>query len=181
MPKDLTPKQKRFCEEFIKDCNATQAYLRAGYRASTDIARREGYKLLTKPDIQAYIQQLQRARSSRTEIDADRVFTELAKIAFSDIKNVFELTEEGLVLKPLDQMSDEVSGAIESLDLGATTKVKLHSKMSALDRLIKLLGMDKEAAIKAVIAMGYGVSDPRTGEKVTIEDQNAEESGTERV
>lgn len=169
MPKDLTPKQKRFCEEYIKDCNATQSYIRAGYRGNETTARIEGCKLLAKPNIQAYLQRLQRARSQRTEIDADRVFAELAKIAFSDIKNVFELTEEGLVLKPLDQMSDEVSGAIESLDLGATTKVKLHSKMSALDRLIKLLGMDKEAMIKGVIAMGYDVSDPRTGEKVAIE------------
>ena len=169
MAKDLTPKQKRFCEEFIKDCNATQAYLRAGYKGSANVAWASSSKLLGNTKVQAYIQQLQKARSSRVEIDADRVFTELAKIAFSDIKNVFELTEEGLVLKPLDQMSDEVSGAIESLDLGATTKVKLHSKMSALDRLIKLLGMDKEAAIKAVIGMGYDVSDPRTGEKVSIE------------
>ena len=178
MEKDLTPKQKRFCEEYIKDCNATQAYLRAGYRGSTGTAEVESHKLLRNPKIQAYIQQIQKARSSRTEIDADRVLLELAKIAFSDIKNVFELTEEGLRLKPLDQMSDEVSGAIESLECVTTeteagsrtaVKVRLHSKLTALGAIAKLIGMDKEAAIKAVIGMGYDVVDPRTGEAVEIE------------
>ena len=178
MPKDLTPKQKRFCEEYIKDCNATQAYIRAGYRGNETTARIEGCKLLTKPNIQAYIQELQKARSSRTQIDADRVLLELAKIAFSDIKNVFELTEEGLALKPLDQMSDDVSGAIESLECVTTeteagsrtvVKVRLHSKLSALGAIAKLIGMDKEAAIKAVIGMGYDVVDPRTGEAIAIE------------
>jgi phage terminase small subunit len=31
----LTPKQTRFVEEFLLDCNATQAAIRAGYSAKT--------------------------------------------------------------------------------------------------------------------------------------------------
>jgi len=178
VPKDLTPKQKRFCEEYIKDCNATQSYIRAGYKVSADVAWAAASRLLGNVKVQAYIQELQGMRSSRTQIDADRVLTELAKIAFSDIKNVFELTEEGLGLKPLDQMSDEVSGAIESLECVTTeteagsrtvVKVRLHSKLSALGAIAKLIGMDKEAAIKAVIGMGYLVVDPRTNEAVAVD------------
>lgn len=31
----LTPKQKRFVEEYLVDCNATQAAIRAGYSPKT--------------------------------------------------------------------------------------------------------------------------------------------------
>ena len=52
----LTKKQERFCEEYLIDLNATQAYIRAGYSAkSNDIARVESSKLLTKPNIQQRI------------------------------------------------------------------------------------------------------------------------------
>lgn len=36
----LTPKQERFCEEYLIDLNATQAAIRAGYSANT--AREQG-------------------------------------------------------------------------------------------------------------------------------------------
>ena len=29
--RELTQKQKRFCDEYLVDCNATQAAIRAGY------------------------------------------------------------------------------------------------------------------------------------------------------
>lgn len=35
MTEKLTPKQEKFCAEYIKDGNATQASLRAGYSKKT--------------------------------------------------------------------------------------------------------------------------------------------------
>lgn len=81
MPK-LTEKQKRFCEEYLIDFNATQAALRAGYSPKT--AYSIGDENLRKPEIQSEIQTLIQKRSERTGISADTVITELAKIAFSD-------------------------------------------------------------------------------------------------
>ena len=81
MPK-LTEKQKRFCEEYLIDFNATQAALRAGYSQKT--AYSIGDENLRKPEIQSEIQTLIQKRSERTGISADTVITELAKIAFSD-------------------------------------------------------------------------------------------------
>lgn len=81
MPK-LTEKQKRFCEEYLIDFNATQAALRAGYSQKT--AYSIGDENLRKPEIQSEIQALIKKRSERTGISADTVITELAKIAFSD-------------------------------------------------------------------------------------------------
>lgn len=53
----LTDKQKRFCEEYIVDCNATQAAIRAGYSELS--ARQMGTENLSKPSIKEYIGELQ--------------------------------------------------------------------------------------------------------------------------
>ena len=50
----MTEKQKRFCEEYLIDLNATQAALRAGYSEKT--AYSIGNENLKKPEIQEYIQ-----------------------------------------------------------------------------------------------------------------------------
>lgn len=49
----LTEKQKRFCDEYLIDLNATQAAIRAGY--SKKSAREIGAENLTKPAIKSYI------------------------------------------------------------------------------------------------------------------------------
>ena len=48
----LTPKQARFCEEYLVDLNATQAAIRAGY--SVESAGSIGSENLTKPEIRAH-------------------------------------------------------------------------------------------------------------------------------
>lgn len=52
----LTPKQEKFCQEYLKDLNATQAAKRAGYSEKT--ARVQSARLLSNVNIQNYIQQL---------------------------------------------------------------------------------------------------------------------------
>lgn len=49
----LTEKQKRFCDEYLVDLNATQAAIRAGYSKKT--AKQIAQQNLTKLDIQEYI------------------------------------------------------------------------------------------------------------------------------
>ena len=49
-----TPRQRRFAVEYLKDLNATQAAIRAGYSAKT--AKQAGSRLLTKVDLQGLIQ-----------------------------------------------------------------------------------------------------------------------------
>lgn len=51
----MTKKQKRFCDEYLIDCNATQAAIRAGYSEKT--AYSIGQENLNKPEIKAYIEQ----------------------------------------------------------------------------------------------------------------------------
>lgn len=78
----LTEKQKRFCEEYLIDLNVTQSALRAGYSEKT--AYSIGNENLKKPEIQKYISELMKKQSERTNITADKVLSELEKVAFTD-------------------------------------------------------------------------------------------------
>lgn len=84
MPK-LTDKQKRFCEEYLIDRNATQAYIRAGYSVKKKItAEQNSSKLLKNTKVQAYLTELSEHQAERTQITADIVLKELAKIALTE-------------------------------------------------------------------------------------------------
>lgn len=78
----LTEKQRRFCEEYLIDLNATQAAIRSGYKSKT--ARSQGQRLLTNADIQTYLRQIRHEQAERTGITADFVIQELHKVASSD-------------------------------------------------------------------------------------------------
>ena len=65
----LTPKQKRFCEEYVVSLNATQAAIRAGY--SKDSAYSIASENLRKHEIRNYIRELIAVRNIRTQITGD--------------------------------------------------------------------------------------------------------------
>ena len=74
----LTPKQQTFVEEYLKDLNATQAAIRAGY--SPKSAYSTGERLLRNAEVEAAVKQGKRERSERTKVDADYVLTRLHDI-----------------------------------------------------------------------------------------------------
>ena len=141
----LSDKQKKFCEEQIIDFNQTQSAIKAGYSAKT--AYSIGNENLKKPDIQAYIKELLSKREERTQITADMVVKEWAKIAFFDIRKIFH--KEGGLLNPHD-LDDETATIISSIkardikvgdDIETIKEYRLNDKMKALDMLAKHLGM----------------------------------------
>ena len=81
MPKLENQKHEVFCEEYLKDLNATQSAVRSGYSQKT--AGSIGQRLLKKVEIQHRISELMEERSKRTEITADKVIKELGAIAFN--------------------------------------------------------------------------------------------------
>ncbi len=87
-------KQKRFCEEYLVDCNATQAAIRTGYSEKT--ARAIGQRLLTNVDIKKYIdQQLQKLKNEKIA-DAQEVLEYLTSVMRGEQKEqVALLTGEG--------------------------------------------------------------------------------------
>lgn len=77
---ELTDKQRRFCEEYVIDWNATRAATAAGYSEKT--ARTIGAENLTKPNIQEYIEEIQKDLAKLAGVSALGNLIELKKIAF---------------------------------------------------------------------------------------------------
>jgi phage terminase small subunit len=75
----LNDKQKRFCEEYIVDLNASAAARRAGYSEKT--AYSIGQRLLKKDEAHAYIQELQQNRAKKVALDAEWVLNRLKEIS----------------------------------------------------------------------------------------------------
>lgn len=74
----MTNKQKRFCEEYLVDCNATQAAIRAGYSEKT--ARQTAAEILSKPDIRGYIDELLANMQDKTIASAEEVMQYLTSV-----------------------------------------------------------------------------------------------------
>lgn len=148
----LNDKQRRFAQEYLIDLNATQAAIRAGYSAKT--AKAQGARLLTHVDVQAAIQQAQDERAKRTEITADRVLQELARVGFANLGDFIRLTGDGDPAIDLSGLTRDQAAALsevvtEDFVVGRgddardvrRVKVKLHDKLGALEKLGKHLGM----------------------------------------
>jgi phage terminase small subunit len=151
----LTPKQRLFVKEYLVDLNATQAAIRAGYSAKN--AGKIGPELIGKTRIKEAIQVEMDARAKRTEITADRVLKELAKIGFADIKDFLAYRTEKTVIGYDDngqpivdyanivelKNSDDVDGALvsEVQVKDGQLKFKMHDKEKALELIGKHLAM----------------------------------------
>lgn len=149
----MTDAQKRFCNEYLIDLNATRAYKVAYPNCKKDeTAKSAGSRLLTNVNVQNYISEKMKEREKRTEVTQDMVIKELAKIAFLDIRKLY--TENGQ-LKNVADIDDDTAGAISSLEtleeydgygderekIGDTQKVKLLDKTKALELLGRHLGI----------------------------------------
>ena len=71
----FTPKQIRFCNEYIRDCNATAAAVRAGYSKKT--AKEIGHENLTKPHIATLLREAQDRLAKRSDTSAEWVVRRL--------------------------------------------------------------------------------------------------------
>ena len=75
----MTDKQNIFVQEYLKDLNATQAAIRAGYSRKT--AYSIGQENLNKPEIKHAIDAAMSERSKRANLTADYVLQNLHEIA----------------------------------------------------------------------------------------------------
>jgi phage terminase small subunit len=142
----MSPKRRRFVLEYIKDLNATQAAIRAGYSKLT--ADTQGPRLLGNVGVRKAIDSALAEREVRTQIKADDVLKELHRLATVDVGDAFD--DMGRLL-PFKDMPRDVRRAIAGVDveelwgpdggaqLGVIRKVKFWPKSNALEQLGKHL------------------------------------------
>ena len=74
----MNAKQRKFADEYLIDCNATQAAIRAGYNEKT--AYSQGQRMLKNVEVKAYIdEQLERLHNEKTA-DAQEVLEYLTAV-----------------------------------------------------------------------------------------------------
>lgn len=76
--KKMTAKQKRFCDEYLIDMNATQAAIRAGYSKKTAYAI--GQENLKKPVVKEYIEERMNQKEKELIADQDEVMRYLTSV-----------------------------------------------------------------------------------------------------
>jgi len=148
----VTPKQKRFIDEYLIDLNATQAAIRAGYAESS--AMDVGRRLVRKSPIQSEISRRQSQGQEKAIVTREQVLRELVAIGMSDVRKLYE--EDGN-LKPITELDDataasiagietvtEVSGRGEDREVSYVRKVKRFDKNKALELLGRHLGLWEE-------------------------------------
>lgn len=180
----LNNRQKKFCDEYLIDLNATQAAIRAGY--TDKYANTNAFKLLQNTAIKEYIQKRQEERIKRTEITQDMVLKELAIIAFSNAADYARVIEkqatvlvEGVqmpmedmdgnpvyyrTVEPVltDDLTEEQKKALAVIKKGRDgLEVKPHDKVRALELLGKHLGMwtdkvEMQADMDVNVTIDYG-------------------------
>jgi len=113
----LTPKQQSFVDEYLIDLNATAAYKRAGYAGEGNVAEASASRLLSTVKVRNAIDALKQERANRTQITADQVLKNIARLAkmaeeSKDIGNALRGNE--LLGKHLKLFTDKVehSGAV---------------------------------------------------------------------
>lgn len=168
---NLTAKQQRFVDEYLIDLNATAAYKRAGYKATGHSAESAAARLLSNVEVAKAIAQAQEKRQERTFITADRVLQELARIAFFDIRKLYNADGS---LKGMHELDDDAAAVLAGVDVvemqggmevggkdGAkhvpmyTKKAKTHDKVGSLSLAMRHLGI----LVDKVEATGKGGKD----------------------
>lgn len=83
----LTPKQKLFCEEYLKSGNATEAAKKAGYKETS--CRVIAAENLSKPAISAYIKRRLDEQEAALVADANEVLQFYSAVMRGEVKDQF--------------------------------------------------------------------------------------------
>lgn len=149
----FTDKQAAFIDEYLVDMNASAAARRAGYSEKTsDVI---GHENLNKPKIARAIFEAMQERSKRTQVTADQVVKELARVGFADIRELVKWSEERTAFVPSRDLTEDQAAAVSEVQSETTTserddgtvetrlklKLKTYDKLSALEKLGKHLGL----------------------------------------
>ncbi len=128
----LTEKQILFCNEYLIDLNATQAAIRAGY--SEKSARQIAQRMLTKDDIQEYMQKIMNEKQSNLIATQDEVLETLTAVMRRQQKEQVVASER----HRRSYFDEEGRKVTEDTEVPVT--VEIDTKISDVNKAAELLG-----------------------------------------
>lgn len=149
----MTAKQKRFCDEYLIDLNATQAAIRAGY--SIKSARQTAAENLSKPVMKEYIEARMAEKESELIADQDEVLKYLTSVMRGEsratvvvVENVGDFTSQA---REMEKAPDE------------------KERLKAAELLGKRYGLytdkvEQDVDLELHITVDYGDDEPDEGD-----------------
>jgi phage terminase small subunit len=150
----LSDREERFCQEWVKSHHKTQAAILAGYNPKN--AGTYCQRLYKKAIIQARIKELEEAVSKTIELDSANILLTFKKIAEFSIDKIADFDGTEFLIKPMSEWPEGASVAIASFkqtikessnekhgsnNREVTIDVKFESKQAACVSLGNHLGL----------------------------------------
>jgi phage terminase small subunit len=168
---EIKGRRELFCREYLKDLNATQAALRAGYPPSD--ARTYASRMMAEEEIQARVSELAAGRNEELNISAKDVLLELLRLLTADLAQAFN--DDGS-LKPIHEIPIDCRRAIASAEseelfegrgkdrahIGTLRKVKFWSKDRAIEMLARHLALFKDSIGDGLTDLAKAISEARS-------------------
>ena len=143
--KSVTPRQEKFCIEYLKDLSGTRAAIRAGYKESS--ARYIASRLLATEEVQDKIASIRKRTFKKDIMQAEEVEYLLSKAARGELDEKVLVSEdvEGVTVHKLLDKPISARDRLKALELMGrrnaifTDKVKVDGEIavSIQDRLKK--------------------------------------------
>lgn len=162
----LSKIEQKFCNEYVKDYNPVQSYIRASEEEDASIAYNESKRLLQQNKILRKIFEIEwENRGIEGRISREAIIEELKKVAFSDIRTYIDVDDEGEVsLKNLDDLPEGSTRAISKIEVHSgrgkqTIKLELSDRENCLFKLAEYLGFnnDLNSALKTLERYDYAI------------------------
>lgn len=166
---ELTDMQRLFAEIYVKNFNATQAAIKAGY--SPNSAMEQGYQLLRKTSVRAYVNYLKELKKQSIMLSEDDIVERYMRIAFADMTDFVNFGQQDIPIMgqfgPICEVDPETGrriilterintmrikedyevdgGLICEIKVGKKgTSLKLEDRQKALDWLANYFEMNPE-------------------------------------
>ncbi|MCW5001059.1 terminase small subunit [Enterobacter roggenkampii] len=143
----LTDKQELFAREYLKDLNATQAAIRAGYSEKT--AKEVGYENLTKPHVLELVAELKAQRVEQTGIDAAYVLRRLTEIDQMDVLDILLANGELKPIKDWPKVWRTTLSGMDVVEMTSADSAALLKKIKWPDKVKNLELLGKHVNVQA--------------------------------
>lgn len=122
----LTPKQRRFCEEYLKSGNATEAAKKAGYKETS--CRVIAAENLSKPAISAYIKRRLDEQEAALVADSNEILKFYTAVMRGEVKDQFGMDAS---------LSDRLKAGDSLMKRYAAVSDRNRTTMEKLDSMLK--------------------------------------------
>jgi len=163
-----TLQQKLFSYAYFNNKgNGTKAAIEAGYSRRT--AAEQASRLLSNVKVLKLLSALNEKIEEKALITKEQAIAEYSSLGLFDIRTIYDNNN---ALKPISEFSDEAARAVSSIEtfevfegygedrkhIGNTIRIKLNSKIAALDSIRDTLGWKAVTKVASVTKDGEDIS-----------------------